>query len=149
MPCIPIVKDGKQIGFSCTFGRSSKKCSVPGCDGSMTKMIILCDFPLTGTMKGKTCSKPLCSRHATHVGPNRDYCPTHAKTQGSQEPEPASMPPLFHYPRGSLTPGRESEAKPLCGSMDATHYSVAGGCKGVTCPDCVRMLKSREGSQEP
>lgn len=36
----------------------------------------LCDFPVG---EGKTCDRPMCKRHATSVGPDRDYCPAHAQ----------------------------------------------------------------------
>jgi len=36
----------------------------------------LCDFELHG---GRTCDAKLCARHATTVGPERDFCPPHAK----------------------------------------------------------------------
>lgn len=34
----------------------------------------LCDFPLG---HGKTCSAPICDKHATKGGKDIDYCPDH------------------------------------------------------------------------
>lgn len=49
--------------------------------------VALCDYP-AGTLNGKpvTCDAPLCGRHRTHVGANRDHCPIHA-TRGQQQLE--------------------------------------------------------------
>jgi len=63
-------------GFSivCSRGQRVKKCeSLPGCLNDSTK---LCDFP---TANGKTCDRRICDVHAQSVGPDKDYCLTHAK----------------------------------------------------------------------
>ena len=44
----------------------------------------LCDFVLGEGSGGKsavTCDAPMCDRHATNVGPNKDYCPIHKESQ--------------------------------------------------------------------
>lgn len=46
----------------------------------------LCDFALTGKKAGQTCDAPLCDRCATRVGPNRDYCPAHARAAKAGAP---------------------------------------------------------------
>lgn len=45
--------------------------------------VALCDHPAGKTLGGKvmTCDAPMCEKHQTPVGRNRDYCPRHAKQQ--------------------------------------------------------------------
>jgi hypothetical protein len=50
----------------------SKPCWVSHCGKPNTK---LCDWPVGD---GKTCDAPICDKHATNVGPDRDVCPLHA-----------------------------------------------------------------------
>lgn len=40
----------------------------------------LCDGPIGSTHGGRvlTCDAPMCERHRTPSGPNRDLCPKHA-----------------------------------------------------------------------
>jgi hypothetical protein len=45
----------------------------------------LCDFPVR---RGKTCDADICSRCATSIGDNLDYCPRHK----GQQPAQASLP---------------------------------------------------------
>lgn len=61
--------------FSCSR-RETNPCS--SCGARSTK---LCDFPLTGAKGGTTCDRPLCSRCASTVGKDRDYCPAHARME--------------------------------------------------------------------
>ena len=68
--------DGKFTAIVCGPKRFAKPCS--SCGRPHTK---LCDFPLTGIKKGKTCDRRLCN-HCAVPDPNdkdRDYCPIHAK----------------------------------------------------------------------
>jgi len=47
------------------------------CNQTSTK---LCDFIVSPTEQithKHTCDAPMCDQHATSVGPNKDYCPTH------------------------------------------------------------------------
>lgn len=46
----------------------------------------LCDFPIKVGDIGhtRTCDAPMCDACATRVGPNRDYCPNHAKPAVSE-----------------------------------------------------------------
>jgi len=71
MPCetIPFA-DGMVI--VCSRRSRRPKCSVPHCAAVGTQ---LCDWPLEFSQG--TCDRPMCVRHAVHVGPNRDYCPKH------------------------------------------------------------------------
>lgn len=48
----------------------------PGTVRCMAFSTLLCDWPLEG---GSTCSAPLCAEHGTEVGPDKHYCPIHAK----------------------------------------------------------------------
>jgi hypothetical protein len=56
----------------CSNGRRGNV-SASQCIRTATK---LCDYPLGN---GKTCDKPLCDCCAVNVGPDRDYCPKHAR----------------------------------------------------------------------
>lgn len=78
MTCRPIELPGGITGWVCTRGQSSRPapCSVPHCGRYHTR---LCDFPLAGRKAGKTCDAKLCDVHAVSVGPERDYCPAHAR----------------------------------------------------------------------
>lgn len=81
MGCIPIGGGG----FACsrTGPKACSSCSV------LTRRPKLCDFPLAGAKAGKTCDRALCDGCATSIGPNRDYCPAHArqsKTSGVAAP---------------------------------------------------------------
>lgn len=75
MGCEPFDLGGGMTGFICSRGGRRSKCQKPNCDGTTTA---LCDFPLSGAKAGKTCSRRMCARHQTKVGPDLDHCPTHA-----------------------------------------------------------------------
>lgn len=62
-------------GFICRRGVRRKRCKVPGCDRTATK---LCDYPVKRKKSG-TCDMELCEAHATSVGDDLDHCPAHAK----------------------------------------------------------------------
>lgn len=79
--------------FICSRGSKAKPCAISGCRRRSTK---LCDFPLGGAKKGKTCDRALCEDHAhklsdisridagLHQQDSVDYCPTHYElTRGS------------------------------------------------------------------
>ena len=72
MTCHPLGNGG---GFFCTRERRIPPCSV--CGKRLTSK--LCDFALTGPRTGDTCNRKLCEGCAVNVGPNRDYCPPHAR----------------------------------------------------------------------
>jgi hypothetical protein len=78
MACEIIRFPGLGSAICCSRGRRAALCQVPGCGRPHEK---LCDWPLLGKLKGRTCSMRLCASHA--VAPsdsiNRDYCPAHAK----------------------------------------------------------------------
>lgn len=55
-------------------GERCRWCQKPG-----TK---LCDFPVEAgqsEMGSMTCDARICNQHAKNVGPDKDYCPDHAK----------------------------------------------------------------------
>lgn len=80
MACNPFVVKGASgavvgVGFACTRGdRRIRPCS--SCGQAST---LLCDEPLRGSKKGKTCDAPLCRGCAVEVGPDRHLCPPHAR----------------------------------------------------------------------
>jgi hypothetical protein len=79
MPCRTYrSEDGKGAAILCGRGPLPKMCVV--CFQRYSSK--LCDFPLTGSKKGKTCDRPLCQSCAVHKEPNTDYCPTHARMMG-------------------------------------------------------------------
>ncbi len=61
-------------GFICGRRESRQPCQSVGCD---RPHVALCDFPLEGAAKGKTCDRKMCASHRGKVGPDRDYCPAH------------------------------------------------------------------------
>lgn len=73
-PCETLHLPGGGLVIASSRGRRRAFCVQCGRDADK-----LCDFPLTGAAKGRTCDRPVCSRCATRVGPNRDYCPAHAR----------------------------------------------------------------------
>ncbi len=95
MSCEPIVgADGRTVRLACTRGRKHAACSVPGCGREHTK---LCDYALTNTSSG-TCDAKLCDAHASRVGPDRDYCPPHARLAQVAPPVPFPEPPVPEPP---------------------------------------------------
>lgn len=73
MTCTPFrSSDGKISGWVCSRGPVTR-CK---CGRRSTK---LCDYKLSGSKAGKTCDAPLCTRCATIMGQNLDYCPAHAR----------------------------------------------------------------------
>jgi hypothetical protein len=73
MPCYPF-QIGDATGFICTGRQRTKRCKYCGRPGDK-----LCDYPLSGAKAGQTCDVPMCSRCATHVPPDTDYCRAHAE----------------------------------------------------------------------
>jgi len=73
MPCKVIAAGDGGVIIACSRGQQRQRCA---CGRPADR---LCDYPLRGAKAGQTCSRPICSRCATRVGPNRDYCPAHAR----------------------------------------------------------------------
>lgn len=79
MSCRSIVNaEGEVIGIACTRGAIRCEC------GSASSK--LCDFPLKGAKAGKTCDRRICGRCAVVMGPNKDYCPAHARSKPEEKP---------------------------------------------------------------
>lgn len=74
MGCRPFNAGGGVTGIACSRG-SGKPCSACGA----SKATRLCDYPLRGAKQGQTCSRPICDKCTVKVGPERDYCPPHAR----------------------------------------------------------------------
>ena len=75
---MPVVKlDDGTVAIVCTRGAAKAPALCEFCAKIHTK---LCDFPVWG----KTCDKRMCDEHATEVGPDKDYCPPHAKESGGK-----------------------------------------------------------------
>jgi hypothetical protein len=85
MPCIPINLGNGVTGIVCTRGERAKRCKACGDRASRQ-----CDFGLTARAAGRTCDVHLCERCAVVVGPERDYCPPHARlaAKGEQQQLP-------------------------------------------------------------
>lgn len=83
MPCRTIKLPDGTTAIACTRGRRGT-CSVPGCGRPSER---LCDYLLAPFEVGKepkTCDAKLCSRCAVRVGPNKDYCPPHARSESAK-----------------------------------------------------------------
>jgi len=63
----------------CRRGVHQPECATPECH---RRAPYLCDYPLAG---GKTCDRPICEGHRAHVGPNKDYCPPHARLRAGEK----------------------------------------------------------------
>lgn len=74
MTCIPIAGPGGLTGIVCTRGeKRPKPCRY--CRQPSTR---LCDYPLRGAKKGKTCDIALCDRCAATIA-GADFCRPHEK----------------------------------------------------------------------
>lgn len=67
----PIIIDGKVCGIMC--GSSPTRY----CSTCRKRAGYQCDYPVKS--KSGTCDRWLCRGCATRVGPDRDYCPAHAR----------------------------------------------------------------------
>lgn len=56
--------------------------------------VALCDHPAGTDVTGKplTCDAPICEKHRTRVGVNRDHCPRHETQQSLPLQEDAYVP---------------------------------------------------------
>jgi hypothetical protein len=79
MACEHITDKHGTTFICCGSRRRPPKCKF--CSKPSTK---LCDFPIHGSKKGKTCDAPICDDHATSVGEDRDFCPPHSKQEELQ-----------------------------------------------------------------
>ncbi len=80
MTCTKIDLGNGAVAIVCSRGRKpGPPCRTCGSDSPY-----LCDFPLKGRAAGRTCSAPMCEKHRHSLGPNVDYCPTHARMHAEQ-----------------------------------------------------------------
>jgi hypothetical protein len=71
----------------CSRGRRRQLCSVGLCGKDS---VALCDYPLGGRARGKTCDSPMCERHR-HPVPNMvdtDWCEGHWNHEQRQQEQP-------------------------------------------------------------
>ena len=81
MPCeTKRAADGITV-ILCHRGRGRVRQAMCDCCGKRPRTK-LCDYPLQGRRAGQTCDRKMCATCAVHVGPDRDYCPPHAKLAG-------------------------------------------------------------------
>lgn len=71
MPCAHVAG-----AIVCSRGRKAQSCGDCGRTSEF-----LCDFPVAS----KTCDRPMCSAHATQVGPDRHYCRDHRAAPDAME----------------------------------------------------------------
>ena len=64
--------DGSAI--ICSRGRRRQLCSVGLCGKDS---VALCDYPLGGRARGKTCDSPMCERHRHRISTEIDWCEGH------------------------------------------------------------------------
>lgn len=77
MICNNYTTPGGVSFIACSSGtRKRCKCGEPA--------DILCDEPLRGGKRGKTCSAPCCRSCATNIGKDKDLCPPHAREREKQ-----------------------------------------------------------------
>lgn len=88
MPCRTINLGNGATAIVCTRGERRHRCKECGHAASRQ-----CDYPLRGKASGRTCSAYLCARCAVVVGPDRDYCPPHARlaAKGEQQQQPLNQ----------------------------------------------------------
>ena len=63
--------------------RPAQPCSVPGCPRRHEK---LCDYPVTRNGQASTCDAKLCEKCAVPQGPDKDFCPAHARLVARKVP---------------------------------------------------------------
>lgn len=94
MPCDPIDFGDGVTGHACSRDRRRRSPCVECRARAHTK---LCDYPLAGRKRGRTCDRPLCARCAIVVGRHDDgdsvdYCHAHALHTGGQMVEAPVSP---------------------------------------------------------
>lgn len=89
--CTPfeVVKDGKRVGGGFICGPRGRKTRCKGSPSCARLSSLLCDFPLDGKKKGKTCDIPLCATCARTMAADLHYCPVHH----SYDPDGAKLRP--------------------------------------------------------
>jgi hypothetical protein len=76
MPCTVWALPDGTTALVCTPRPRLTRCVVCGQSNRMA-VLRLCDAPLPGRRRARTCNAPVCAEHARHVEPDTDYCPQH------------------------------------------------------------------------
>jgi succinate dehydrogenase/fumarate reductase-like Fe-S protein len=91
--CTPVKLPGGMTAIVCSRGPRGRNCSACGAFVN-GRQVLLCDYPTDkekrfGTFarprNSKTCDKALCPKCAVHVGPDKDYCPSHKERPAQGE----------------------------------------------------------------
>jgi hypothetical protein len=90
MHCRRIALPG--VGFAIVCGPRPRRRACKFC-GDLVDDVVLCDWKLTGTKAGKTCSAPCCRRCAASVGADKDLCPPHKRAWDTDPRNPAAAKP--------------------------------------------------------
>jgi hypothetical protein len=73
-----LVAAGGSWAIVCNRGHRRRRPELCHEEGCTHEMVAFCDEPVAPR---RTCDRPICSRHRTMVGKNRDRCPAHAPQQ--------------------------------------------------------------------
>lgn len=165
MPCSKYPLPNGGVAIICHGRGRSKRCSVEGCTFSGVK---LCDYPLAGAKTGKTCDRPLCTKHATQIGaevirlsadprwdshPIRmqasedtvDMCPVHARFMKAEtEARTAASDPIVVHVMASAKGTRTRCAidRPEYGVQPDVAADPAWGARVLGLAICVRCARS-------
>lgn len=95
--CTPVAfyEGEKRVGAGFVCGRGGRrKTRCKGSPSCVSFSAYLCDFPLDGKKRGKTCSLPICEKCARAMGPDLHYCPVHHAydPEGARLPKPKETP---------------------------------------------------------
>jgi hypothetical protein len=79
MACRTIAIPGRGIALVCgpALRRTPRRCIVCHCPDWLVTMK-RCDYAL-GPGPAQTCDRPVCGEHASHIEPDTDLCPAHAR----------------------------------------------------------------------
>ena len=107
MRSMPIIDaDGRVIGRAC-YREKRAHCQTKHCRGAA---VLLCDYPVKRRGKATTCNRHVCRGCAKSIGPERDYCPPHARLHAADAPRRADEAKLAEILAG-FTPCK-GEGKP-------------------------------------
>jgi hypothetical protein len=85
MSCRTIATGPGMFAIVCDRTRGSV-CQTPGC-GRTTEA--LCDYPVVRKERRVRCDRKLCDRCRVRQGPDKDFCPPHAKAAPPRSPQPS------------------------------------------------------------
>jgi len=75
VPCEPIIKKGRVVGFICSSKKIKDK--LQRCYVCSKPATVLCDAPIGSIYFDRACNKPMCREHAHNIGPDNDVCDEH------------------------------------------------------------------------